>query len=198
MNIGHNHNALVAYSLIVFLVLSLIIAVMPAFEMEKVKPHANSVVYEEGSLEALGRELYIKEGCAVCHTQFLRNLPVDSGYGRGSVAADYALEDPPMLGTQRTGPDLSNVGKRQPSEVWNLIHLYNPRAVVPTSVMPSYPWYFYEINELSERKDLVPVPKNFLPEGKVIAPKKEALALVRYLQTLKQVDLRNEVLGEKK
>jgi len=140
MNIGHNHNALVAYSLIVFLVLSLIIAVMPAFEMEKVKPHANSVVYEEGSLEALGRELYIKEGCAVCHTQFLRNLPVDSGYGRGSVAADYALEDPPMLGTQRTGPDLSNVGKRQPSEVWNLIHLYNPRAVVPTSVMPSYPY----------------------------------------------------------
>jgi len=64
--------------------------------------------------------------------------------------------------------------------------------------MPSYPWYFYEINELSERRDLVPVPKNFLPEGKVIAPKKEALALVRYLQTLKQVDLRNEALGEKK
>jgi len=192
MNISHNHNALVAYSLIVFLVLSLMIAVMPAFEMEKVEPHSDAVRFAEGSLEALGRELYMKEGCATCHTQFLRNLPVDAAYGRGSVAADYALEDPPMLGTQRTGPDLSNVGKRQPSKVWNLIHLYNPRAVVPTSVMPGYPWYFYKVSDLSERSDLVPVPKEFVPEGKAIAPKKEALALVRYLQTLKQSDLSQE------
>jgi len=192
MNIAHNHNVLVAYSLFVFLLLSLVIAVMPAFEIQKVKPHANAVKFEEGSMEALGRELYMKEGCAVCHTQFLRNLPVDSAYGRGSVAADFALEDPPMLGTQRTGPDLSNVGKRQPSEVWNLIHLYNPRAVVPTSVMPGYPWYFYVVDDKSERKDLVPVPKEFVPQGKAIAPRKEALALVHYLQTLKQLDLRDQ------
>jgi len=192
MNISHNHNALVAYSFIVFLILSLIIAVMPAFEMEKIKPHVNTIRFEEGSMEALGRQLYMKEGCGVCHTQFLRNLPVDSAYGRGSVAADYALEDPPMLGTQRTGPDLSNVGKRQPSKVWNLIHLYNPRAVVPTSVMPGYPWYFYEVDDESERRDLVPVPKEFVPDGKAVAPTKEALALVRYLQTLKQIDLSSE------
>jgi len=197
MNISDNHNALVAYSIIVFLVLSLIIAVLPAFDMEKVKPHANVVRPADGSLEALGRELYMKEGCAVCHTQFLRNLPVDAAYGRGSVAADYALEDPPMLGTQRTGPDLSNVGKRQPSKVWNLIHLYNPRAVVPSSVMPSYPWYFYEVDEDSERSDLVPVPKEFVPNGKAIAPTKEALALVRYIQTLKQQDLRGEPINQK-
>jgi len=175
--ISHNHKALVAYSSLVFLFLSLVVSVMPAFEMEKVKP-----------LE--GRELYIAEGCATCHTQFVRNLPVDKNYGRGSLAEDYALESPPMLGTQRTGPDLSNVGVRQPSEIWNLIHLYNPRAVVSTSVMPSYPWYFEHVPDTSDRTDTVPVPKEFVPEGKLVIASKEAKALVAYLQTLKQAEIK--------
>jgi len=188
--ISHNHKALVAYSSLVFLFLSLVVSVMPAFEMEKVKPLEGIEPLEEGSLAAYGRELYIAEGCATCHTQFVRNLPVDKNYGRGSLAEDYALESPPMLGTQRTGPDLSNVGVRQPSEIWNLIHLYNPRAVVSTSVMPSYPWYFEHVPDTSDRTDTVPVPKEFVPEGKLVIASKEAKALVAYLQTLKQAEIK--------
>ena len=91
---------------------------------------------------ARGRALYLVEGCGFCHTQFVRDLPMDRPYGRPALAEDYALEDPPLLGTQRTGPDLSNVAARQPSDTWHLLHLYNPRIVVPQSVMPGYPWYF--------------------------------------------------------
>ena len=89
-----------------------------------------------------------------------------------------------MLGTQRTGPDLSNVGKRQASEVWNLIHLYNPRAVVATSVMPGYPWYFREVDEVRDDHVVVPVPDAFKPVGKTIVAKEDAIHLVRYLQSV--------------
>ena len=119
----------------------------------------------------------------------MRDLPVDALYGRGSVAGDYALEEPPLLGTQRTGPDLSNVGLRQPSEVWNLIHLYNPRAVVPSSVMPAYPWLFTLADEAGDNEVSVAVPPAFKPDNKVVVASDEAIALVRYLQSLKQVEL---------
>ena len=142
MSIHTQHHALIVIPAITFLFLSIFIAVLPAFEAEKTPPLPGIEQHEPEVSN--GRELYIKEGCATCHTQFVRDLPVDSPYGRGSVAGDYALEDPPMLGTQRTGPDLSNVGVRQPSLIWNLIHLYNPRAVVSSSAMPGYPWLFME------------------------------------------------------
>jgi len=188
--IGHSHKILVAYSSLVFFFLSLIVSVLPAFDMEKVAPLDGISPLGERSLEAYGRKLYLAEGCATCHTQFVRNLTVDKNYGRGSLAGDYALESPPMLGTQRTGPDLSNVGLRQPSEVWNLIHLYNPRAVVPNSVMPGYPWYFKLVSEDSSREDLVPIPKEFVPTGKAVLASREAKALAAYLRTLKQVEIK--------
>jgi len=115
-------------------------------------------------------------------------LPVDAPYGRGSLPGDYALEDPPLLGTQRTGPDLSNVGVRQPSDVWNLIHLYNPRAVVSTSVMPGYPWLFEHKKNSDDNDVVVAVPDSFKPEGSVVIATSDAIAVVRYLQSLKQAD----------
>jgi cytochrome c oxidase cbb3-type subunit 2 len=112
---------------------------------------------------------------------------MDRPFGRASLAADYAREDPPLLGSERTGPDLANVGARQPSDVWHLIHLYNPRAVVLQSVMPAYSWYF-EAKERAEASDVVvPVPTAFAPSGKVIVATPDALALVRYLLSLRQV-----------
>ncbi|MCG8432899.1 MAG: cbb3-type cytochrome c oxidase subunit II [Gammaproteobacteria bacterium] len=179
-----DHRILVAVAAFGFLFLSLIIAVLPAFEAQKTAPHADAAPFTE--LEARGRELYVKEGCATCHTQFVRDLPMDEPYGRGSVAEDYAREDPPLLGTQRTGPDLANVGERQPSDVWHLIHLYNPRAVVTTSVMPAYPWYFEEKSEAEPGDVIVPVPDEFKPAGKVVVSTEDADALVAYLKALKQ------------
>jgi cytochrome c oxidase cbb3-type subunit 2 len=91
-----------------------------------------------------------------------------------------------MLGTERTGPDLADVGTRQPSDAWHLIHLYDPRAVVPQSVMPAYRWYFVEKAQAEPGDVVAPVPADHAPRGKVIVAGPEAKALVRYLLSLKQ------------
>ncbi|MFT5350151.1 MAG: cytochrome c oxidase cbb3-type subunit 2 [Planctomycetota bacterium] len=187
MSLHTDHRTLIGTAATVFLILSIIIAVLPAFQAQKTPATIGSSELEPSA--ARGRVLYLKEGCGVCHTQFVRDLPVDAPYGRGSVAGDYAMEKPPLLGTQRTGPDLSNVGLRQPSEVWNLIHLYNPRAVVPTSVMPGYPWYFKETVMVSKTDVVVHIPPGFKPSSKAIVATEEAIDLVRYLQSLKQIKL---------
>ncbi len=184
MTLHTDHRALVAVAGMGFLALTLIIAILPAFEVQKTV--AQTVVVQPTGDVALGRELYLKEGCGFCHTQFVRDLKVDRPYGRGSVAADYALESPPLLGTQRTGPDLANVGVRQSSEMWNLIHLYNPRAVAPHSVMPAYPWYFEIKREASDSDLVVPVPPPYAPQNGVVVATGDAIAIVRYLQSLKQ------------
>lgn len=188
MSLHTQHRLLIGIPAITFFLLSLIISVLPAYEIEKTKPLEGIVAASGDVLE--GRNIYLEEGCGVCHTQFVRDLQVDKPYGRGSVAGDYALEDPPLLGTQRTGPDLSNVGIRQPSEVWNLIHLYNPRAVVPTSVMPGYPWMFESKDKAAKNDITVPIPDSYKPEGKVVVATEDAINLVRYLQTLKQVEVK--------
>jgi cytochrome c oxidase cbb3-type subunit 2 len=94
------------------------------------------------------------------------------------------------MGTERTGPDLTNVGTRQPSLEWNLVHLYNPRIVVKESVMPAYSWMFTMKEEPGKNDVVVNVPEAFLKgrTGKVVATP-QALHLVAYLQSLKQVPL---------
>jgi cytochrome c oxidase cbb3-type subunit 2 len=91
-----------------------------------------------------------------------------------------------MLGTQRTGPDLADVGSRQPSEAWHLIHLYDPRAVVPQSVMPGYRWFFLEKDKAGPDDVVVPIPSGSAPRGKVVVAGPDATELVRYLMSLKQ------------
>lgn len=82
-----------------------------------------------------GRQIYIREGCVYCHTQFTRLQ--DRGYGPLVKAGDYVQETPHQLGTARTGPDLTNEGVKFPSE-WQKAHLIQPRAVKPGSIMPSF------------------------------------------------------------
>ncbi len=187
MNVHNDHRLLVGAAAGLFLFLSMIIAVLPAFEAEKT-PLTPGLAALTGEA-ARGREIYLEEGCGVCHTQFVRDLPVDEPYGRGSLPGDYALESPPLLGTQRTGPDLSNVGVRQPSDVWNLIHLYNPRAVVSTSVMPGYPWLFEHKSKAKPEDVVVAVPDGFKPAGTEVVASAEAIALIRYLQSLQQAEV---------
>jgi len=179
-----SHRAIVAAATIVFFVLTLVMAVLPALR-EQAFP-ALASLKPRGHEEERGRQVYMREGCGFCHTQFVRDLPMDRPYGRPSLPGDYTLEDPPMLGTQRTGPDLANVGARQPSEAWHLIHLYDPRAVVPQSVMPAYRWYFVEKDKAEGGDVVAPVPTGRAPLGKVIVAGPEARALVRYLLSLKQ------------
>jgi cbb3-type cytochrome oxidase cytochrome c subunit len=82
-----------------------------------------------------GRQIYVREGCLYCHTQFTRLQ--DRGYGPLVKAGDFTQETPHQLGTARTGPDLTNEGGRFPSE-WQKAHLVQPRAVKPGSIMPSF------------------------------------------------------------
>lgn len=188
MSFHTSHRLLVAFAFFGYAALTYLIAIGPAFELQRTEPLPGAPAH---SAEAeRGRALYLAEGCGFCHTQFVRDLPMDRPYGRPSLAEDYALEDPPLLGTQRTGPDLSNVAARQPSDAWHLLHLYNPRAVVPQSVMPGYPWYFEAKEEAAPGDVVVPVPEAFRPAaGAVVVARPEARDLVAYLLSLRQPDV---------
>lgn len=89
-----------------------------------------------------GRDIYIREGCHVCHTQMIRPLRAEvERYGHYSVAGESVYEHPFLWGSKRTGPDLARVGKRY-SDDWQKAHLFNPRSVVPESIMPAFPWLY--------------------------------------------------------
>ncbi len=91
-------------------------------------------------LELKGRDIYIREGCYNCHSQMIRPLRDENErYGHYSLAAESMYDHPFQWGSKRTGPDLARVGKRY-SDDWHILHLTNPRAVVPESVMPGYPF----------------------------------------------------------
>ena len=94
------------------------------------------------AVELEGRDIYIREGCHVCHTQMVRPLRAEvERYGHYSVAGESVYEHPFVWGSKRTGPDLARVGQRY-SDTWHKAHLYNPRNVVPESNMPAFPWLF--------------------------------------------------------
>ncbi len=90
-------------------------------------------------LELMGRNIYIREGCYVCHSQMIRPFRDETErYGHYSLAAESMYDHPFQWGSKRTGPDLARVGNRY-SDEWHREHLVNPRSVVPESVMPGYP-----------------------------------------------------------
>ncbi|MBU3070126.1 cytochrome-c oxidase, cbb3-type subunit II [Aestuariicella sp. G3-2] len=94
------------------------------------------------AVELEGRDIYIREGCHVCHTQMIRPLRAEvERYGHYSVAGESVYDHPFLWGSKRTGPDLARVGGRY-SDEWHKAHLYNPRNVVPESNMPEFPWLF--------------------------------------------------------
>lgn len=198
MDFFNDYRKLYLSALGLFVVLTILVAIMPAISNQNNNsPLPNEEPLSDAALE--GKALYVANGCVACHTQQVRNLKMDKMWGkRPSIAADYADEHrtdlwrntATLMGTERTGPDLANVGSRQPSAEWNLLHLYQPRAVVAESIMPAYPWLFKEKAELEEGDVEIPVPDEFRRgvKGKIVATE-DALNMVAYLQSLKQVDL---------
>ncbi len=92
------------------------------------------------ALQLEGRDIYIREGCSVCHSQMIRPFRSETErYGHYSVAGESVYEHPFLWGSKRTGPDLARVGARY-SDDWHRVHLNNPRDVVPESNMPGFPW----------------------------------------------------------
>jgi len=118
-----------------------LVEIVPQFFLkETTTPIEGLKPYKAVQLE--GRDIYIREGCHVCHTQMVRPLRAEvERYGHYSVAGESVYEHPFLWGSKRTGPDLARVGGRY-SDVWHKAHLYNPRNVVPASNMPSFPWLF--------------------------------------------------------
>lgn len=194
----NNHKKLFGAATLLFLGLTLFVAIIPALNnQDENYPLPNS---EPLSPEAIkGKALFISNGCVACHTQQVRNVDMDRMWGnRPSLAADYAgntrtdfwRNTATLMGTERTGPDLTDVGNRQPSLEWNLVHLYNPRIVVEQSIMPAYPYLFTYKDEPAPNDVIVSIPANYMKgrSGKVIATQ-DALNLVAYLQSLKQTKL---------
>ncbi|SNZ05097.1 cytochrome-c oxidase, cbb3-type subunit II [Cohaesibacter gelatinilyticus] len=91
-------------------------------------------------LELAGRNVYIREGCYLCHSQMIRPMRDEiERYGHYSLAAESMYDHPFQWGSKRTGPDLARVGNKY-SDLWHVNHLIDPRSVVPESVMPGYPF----------------------------------------------------------
>ena len=145
------------------------------------------------ALELEGRDIYIREGCTVCHTQMVRTLRSETQrYGHYSVAGEDVYEHPFLWGSKRTGPDLARIGGRY-SDDWHRAHLYDPRNVVPVSNMPAYPWLFEAplTGDLTAAKMTalrtlgVPYTDADIEDASAsVAGVTEAEALIAYLQTL--------------
>lgn len=105
-------------------------------------------------LELAGRDIYVREGCYACHSQMIRTLKDEvDRYGPYSLAVESQYDHPMLWGSKRTGPDLARVGGKY-SNQWHTAHMNNPRAVVPSSIMPRYGWLAeteLEIDDLGER-----------------------------------------------
>lgn len=140
-----------------------------------------------------GRDIYIREGCNVCHSQMIRPFRWETErYGHYSVAGELVYNHPFLWGSKRTGPDLARVGGRY-SDDWHRAHLYDPRQVVPESNMPAFPWLFSKNldGELTatkmERLRMVGVPytdQDIESAQAAVAGKREIDAVVAYLQQL--------------
>jgi cytochrome c oxidase cbb3-type subunit 2 len=174
-------------STLVYAGLAWMMAVWPGIELSNVP--AGPGVEPLTALESEGRDVYVANGCSYCHTQQVRPLNEDKVFGRPSAASDFKYQTPELLGSERTGPDLTNIGVRQPSSVWQYIHLYNPRAVVPQSIMPSFGWLFDVVDHAPTGVTAVPLPKGYAPARGVVVPTHRAEALVAYLASLKQPPL---------
>lgn len=128
-------------ALFVILVISIggLVEIVPLFflksttePVEGLKPYT--------ALQLEGRDIYVREGCYVCHSQMIRPFRAETErYGHYSVAGEFVYDHPFQWGSKRTGPDLARVGGRY-SDDWHRVHLMNPRDVVPESNMPGFPW----------------------------------------------------------
>ena len=140
-----NLGLLLVLILLVISVGALVEIVPLFFQKSTTEPVAGLKPYTALQLE--GRDVYVREGCYLCHSQMIRPFRAETErYGHYSVAGEFVYDRPFQWGSKRTGPDLHRVGGRY-SDDWHRVHLMNPRDVVPESVMPGFPWLAK--NELS-------------------------------------------------
>jgi cytochrome c oxidase cbb3-type subunit 2 len=181
-------------ALLVILVISVagLVEIVPLFflksttePVEGLKPYT--------ALQLEGRDIYIREGCYLCHSQMIRPFRAETErYGHYSVAGEFVYDHPFQWGSKRTGPDLARVGGRY-SDEWHRVHLINPRDVVPESVMPAYPWMADSVldgkltpKKLEAMRTLgVPYTEDDITNAtSAVQGKTEMDALIAYLQVM--------------
>jgi cytochrome c oxidase cbb3-type subunit 2 len=145
------------------------------------------------ALQLTGRDIYIREGCYVCHSQMIRPFRAETErYGHYSVAGEFVYDHPFQWGSERQGPDLARVGGRY-SDEWHRIHLMNPRDVVPESIMPGFPWLAANKLDASDIRQKMRVLRHLgtpytdaeiESAPKELEGKTEMDALIAYLQVL--------------
>ncbi|MFZ0469385.1 MAG: cytochrome-c oxidase, cbb3-type subunit II [Thiogranum sp.] len=181
-------------ALLVLLVISVggLVEIVPLFflksttePVEGLKPYT--------ALQLEGRDVYIREGCYLCHSQMIRPFRAETErYGHYSVAGEFVYDHPFQWGSKRTGPDLARVGGRY-SDDWHRVHLNNPRDVVPESNMPAFPWLSENLIDASvtpkklKAMRTLGVPytdEDIAGASAAVEGKTELDALVAYLQNL--------------
>ncbi len=187
---------------LVLLVISVggLVEIVPLFfQKSTTEPVAGLKPYS--ALRLVGRDVYIREGCYNCHSQMIRPFRAETErYGHYSVAGEFVYDHPFQWGSKRTGPDLARVGGRY-SDDWHRSHLDDPRALVPESNMPAYPWLAANklvpddvLPKMRAMKRLgVPYSEEEIAQGPAtLADKTEQDALIAYLQGLgTQIKKRN-------
>lgn len=191
-----------------------VVEIYPTLSLHKFLPE-KITMRPYSALELAGRDVYIREGCYVCHSQQIRPIASEVlRYGPASTIEESMYDHPFQWGSKRTGPDLARVGKKYP-DMWHFQHMMNPRAINQQSIMPNYPWLFDKNvdfmrlrKELSVMKmlgvpysdeDVANADINAQKDAKVLADglvaqgapegleKKEIIALISYLQALGQM-----------
>lgn len=134
-----NNAGLLIFGILFVSAIGGLVQVLPSLFQESLQtPGLTTRVYD--AVELTGRDVYIREGCHVCHTQQVRPLVAEvERYGPYSRAEEFVYDRPFLWGSKRTGPDLHRIGGKY-SDQWHEVHLLNPRSVVPESIMPAYPW----------------------------------------------------------
>ena len=170
-----------------------LVQILPSLNDETLStPTVNTRVYD--AVELTGRDIYIREGCHVCHSQQVRPLVAEvERYGPYSRSGEFVYDRPFLWGSKRTGPDLHRVGGKY-TNIWHEVHLLNPRAVIPEYIMPAYPWLAereaYEAGNIQKKMQaLQKLGHPYTEEDISNAPAaleglREIDALIRYLQML--------------
>jgi cytochrome c oxidase cbb3-type subunit II len=136
--IFEKNSIILAVGILVVVAIGGLVEIIPLFYL-KSTIEAVDGVRPYTPLELAGRNIYVREGCYLCHSQMIRPLRDEvERYGHFSLAAESMYDHPFQWGSKRTGPDLARVGAKY-SDEWHVTHLINPRSIVPQSVMPGYP-----------------------------------------------------------
>lgn len=160
-------------------------------EANRLQPAVGVKPYD--ALRLAGKDVYVDEGCYLCHSQMVRKLRAEvQRYGHFSTASESVYDRPFQWGSKRTGPDLARVGGKY-SDQWHYAHLIDPRALVPPSNMPAYPWLAerpLDVDDIQTRMRVLRwmgdpyTDEDIAGVAQAVAGKTEMDALIAYLQRL--------------